>query len=440
VRSGPKFDARNYRVFKHSTKGKAMATPQVKHEGQIIMPANSIGAIGEQSRNFAEIQAALSIAAARPRNEAQAMERIKVACQRKGLAEKAEYCYKRGSTEVIGPTIDMLEVVANCWGNIQFGFREVAQRNGESEVESFAWDLETNTKRVVTFTVPHKRHTSSGAYDLVDPRDIYEMVANNAARRTRACLEAIIPPDVVEDAVNEARRTLKATAEVTPESLQALLDAFMPLDVDKEMIETRLGRKLDSMQPAQLVSMRRIYKSIKDGMSTVEEWFKAKPKPESANGGEGAAGSATATLKDALKQSVEKEKAQNSTPEQAGGPGDAAAEKSGPEATEAGKASGGAETEPSGQTAAGTENASAEKSQDVERGGEAPGIVQVDLKPDEPTADYWIRALRAQPTLETLNAAWLKAEQDQAMDVSDTSVVKSQYQQLVKSFTRKPKK
>lgn len=252
--------------------------------GTITLPqAHSIGAMAESQRATAEIQAALTVAAARPRDEKRAVERIENACQRPGLAEKAEYVYSRGGSDITGPTIDLLTVIANCWGNIQFGFRELSQRNGESEVETFAWDLESNSKRTVVFTVPHKRFTRSGSTPLKDPRDIYELVANNAQRRVRACLEAIIPPDVVEDAVNQCRATLSASAEVTPDAIKKLLSAFEKFGVTKEQVEKRIARRIDTMQPAQLVRMRQIYKSINDGMSQPAEWFEvAETKPETA--------------------------------------------------------------------------------------------------------------------------------------------------------------
>lgn len=211
------------------------------------------------------------------------VDRIRTACQRVRLAEVAEYIYDRGGTEITGPTIDLLTVIANCWGNIQFGFRELSQQNGESTVESFAWDLETNSKRTVVFAVPHKRVTKRGTTNLTDPRDIYELVANQAQRRVRSCLEAIIPPDVVEDAVAQCRATLKETAQVTPESIAKLLEAFAKLGVNQEQLQKRLGRRMDAMQPAQLVNLRRIYKSITDGMSKPVDWFEiseeeAKPQ------------------------------------------------------------------------------------------------------------------------------------------------------------------
>lgn len=214
------------------------------------------------------------------------VDRIKNACQRIGLAEKSEYVYNRGGTDITGPTIDLLTVIANYWGNIQFGFRELSQQGGESTVEAFAWDLESNAKRSVVFTVAHKRVTDKGRKTtiLTDPRDIYELVANYAQRRVRSCLEAIVPPDVVEDAVLQCRATLQERAEVTPDAIAKLLAAFGKLSVSKEQIEAKLGRRLDAMQPAQLVNLRRIYKSITDGMSKPEDWFEVlgAEEPKSA--------------------------------------------------------------------------------------------------------------------------------------------------------------
>lgn len=259
----------------------------------VVRPQTSIGVAAEQQRVQAEIQSRLMVAKSCPRDEVDAIDRIKTACQRPGLAEKSEYVYSRGGTEINGPTIDLLTVIANAWGNVDYGFRELSHHNGESTVEAFAWDLETNAKRTVQFAVPHKRYTRNGSTALTDPRDIYEMVANYAQRRVRACLEAIIPPDVVEDAVAECRVTLKANADVTPDSIKKLTAAFAEKGITKEQIEKRLGRRIDTMQPAQLVSLRRIYKSLSDGMSKPADWFETDQPTETKT--------ATESAKDALR-------------------------------------------------------------------------------------------------------------------------------------------
>ena len=227
----------------------------------------------EQSRAIAETQAAMLVAKKFPRDPIAAMDRILNACTRPTLAEGALYTYSRGGTDITGPSIRAAEKLAQNWGNMQFGIRELEQRAGESTVEAFAWDIETNTRQVKVFQVKHERHTKKGAYALTDPRDIYELTANQGARRLRACILGVIPGDVVEAAVKQCETTLNTKAEVTPERLANLLEKFHEFGVTKEQIEARIQRRLDAMQPAQLVALGKVYNSLKDGMSTVADWF-----------------------------------------------------------------------------------------------------------------------------------------------------------------------
>lgn len=241
----------------------------------------------EGQRAIAEVQAAVLMAKRFPRNQKKAYENIMLACQRPSLAESAIYEYARGGTAITGPSIRLAEALAQNWGNIQFGIRELEQRNGESTVEAYAWDIETNTRQTKTFQVPHKRHTKKGAYSLDDPRDIYELVANNGARRLRACILGVIPGDVVDAAVAQCEETLKAKADTSPEATRKLVEAFKAFGVNKEHIEKRLQRNLDAITPAQIVGMRKIYNSLKDGMSSVADWFEVEPPKEAAKGVDG---------------------------------------------------------------------------------------------------------------------------------------------------------
>lgn len=231
--------------------------------------------VAESARTLAEIQGALTVAASRPRNVTDAIDRIINTCQRPRMAEKATYQYSKGGQAIAGPSIRLMEAIAGCWGNITFGFRELAQSQGESTVEAFAWDLETNTKRTVTFVVPHRMKARDTYKQIIDPREVYEHVANQAQRRVRACLENVIPRDIVEDAVDECDRTLKATVEVTPESIKKMaLHFHKEYGVTKAQIEQRLQRRLESITPANMIAMRRIVNSINEGMSEPSDWFK----------------------------------------------------------------------------------------------------------------------------------------------------------------------
>ncbi len=224
----------------------------------------------ESQRAIAEVQAALAIAKRFPRDKIAAMDRILNDCQRSGLAQVAVYQYARGGTSINGPTIRLAESLAQNWGNIQYGVRELSQANGESTVEAFAWDMETNTRQTKIFQVPHRRDNGT---ILKSPRDIYEHVANSGARRVRACILGLIPGDVVEVALNQCEETLKAHADTSPAGIQKLIRAFEAYGITKEMIEKRIQCRIEAIKPAQVVHLTKIGTSLREGMSNPEDWF-----------------------------------------------------------------------------------------------------------------------------------------------------------------------
>ena len=244
----------------------------------------------ESQRALAEVQSAIILAKKFPRNQKEAFDRIMNSCQRVGLANEAVYTYARGGSSISGPSIRLAEAIAQCWGNLSFGIQELDQRNGESTVKAFCWDMESNTKQEKVFQVPHTRYTKQGTTQLKDPRDIYEAVANQGARRLRACILGVIPGDVIDAAVEECEKTQKAKADVSPEAVNKLVTAFAAFGVSKEQIEARIQRRIDAIQPGQIIGMRKIYNSLKDGMSKPEDYFEAVAQQEEAPVNKGANG------------------------------------------------------------------------------------------------------------------------------------------------------
>lgn len=226
-----------------------------------------------EARAVAEVQAAYIIAKKFPRNQHEAYMSIVEACKRPFLAEQAMYAYPRGGTLVKGPSIRLAETLAQCWGNLDCGVREISQSNGVSVAEAYAIDLQTNTRVTKVFHVPHKRDTKKGTTRLTDARDIYELVANQGARRLRACILGIIPGDVVEAAVERCAQTLASSDVPIGEQVKKMVLAFDELGVKVEHLEKRLGHNLDATIPQEIVTLKGIYKSIKDGMATREDFF-----------------------------------------------------------------------------------------------------------------------------------------------------------------------
>lgn len=243
--------------------------------GHAVAPAGGGGAMDiATTRAAQEVQAAMVVAKRFPRDPDMAYARIMAACKRPGLAAQATYAYNRGGSEVSGPSIRLAEEIARNWGNIDTGFVELEQRKGESSVMAYAWDLETNTRITRVFSVSHIRHTKSGQKLLTDPRDIYETVANQASRRVRAAILAVVPGDVVEAAVAQCDQTLQA-GQTKPlrDRIRDCLAKFQERGVNKVQIETRIGHSVESMTERELLQMGKIYTAVRDGYSAVEEWF-----------------------------------------------------------------------------------------------------------------------------------------------------------------------
>ena len=234
------------------------------------------------SRQAQEVQAAMIVAKRFPRNETESWGRIMNACKRVRLAENAVFEYQRGGETINGPSIRLAETIAQAWGNIDFGYIELEQKSGESQVMAYCWDLETNVRQSKIFSVPHIRQTKKGAYPLTDPRDIYEHVANNAARRVRACILGIIPKDIVDDALSECRKTLETRKEPLIDRVRKMLDFFYTnFGVPQNSIEKYIGTKAELFTEANLKKLRGIYMSINEGRIDREDVFElSTPDPE----------------------------------------------------------------------------------------------------------------------------------------------------------------
>lgn len=238
-------------------------------EAPKAMTAQSVTAAMATTRQAQEVQAAMVVAKHFPRVPQESMSRILESCMRPTLAESATYEYSRGGSKINGPSIRLAECIAQNWGNIDFGFLELDRKNGESTVMAYAWDLETNTRRSLIFTVRHVREANGGSYPVTSERDIYEIVANQAQRRVRACILALIPGDVIDNALRQCELTLKTKAQGVPieKRREDTVAAFAEYNVTPEMLAAFCQKKsVDFLDDVDLRKLRRAYTSLKDGM------------------------------------------------------------------------------------------------------------------------------------------------------------------------------
>jgi len=246
----------------------------------------------EQQRAIQEVQAQVILARRFPRDINLARKKILDECKRPRFAEIALYQYPRGKKKnsagqwvaniVAGPSIRLAEVMARSMQNIKFGVREISQQDGWSDVQAFAWDMENNVIETRDFMVKHVRKSGDKEIKLTDARDIYEMVANQGARRMRACILSLIPKDVQDEAQEEVDKTSmnNLAGEKGVERIKKMLDKFTALEVTQKMIETKYGVKLKSLTVENWAELAGIYNSLKDGIGNRDDYFGLKDEAQ----------------------------------------------------------------------------------------------------------------------------------------------------------------
>ena len=143
-----------------------------------------------------------------------------------------------------------------------------------STLEFQVSDLETNTMSVQNFTNPHAKEVKGKIKTLTSLRDIYENNANMAGRRLRARILAVLPADFVEEAINECKKTLSGKNDVPiSDRVKNMVVAFDKIGVTQDMIEKRLGHKLDAMSADDLTDYIGIYNSLKEKNTKISDWF-----------------------------------------------------------------------------------------------------------------------------------------------------------------------
>lgn len=238
-----------------------------------------VGMAVATAREAQEVQSMVFMAKRFPRDEQAATNRILMACTRETLAQHAVYQYTRGGTDVSGPSIRLAEAMAQAWGNLDYGYRVTESNEKESSVVAYCWDIETNTRKRIDFTVSHIRRAKGKNNLLTDPRDIYEIVANHSARRVRECILRLLPSDVIDAAIEQCNKTQEAAVsndgKSVAERMDGMVKSFEKFGVTKKMLEAYVGRNLDSVTPALFVKLKNVYRSIRDGIATVEDHFES---------------------------------------------------------------------------------------------------------------------------------------------------------------------
>jgi hypothetical protein len=251
------------------------------------IPAEQAGALASVAREEWEVKGAIVMSKKFPRNEMVAYNKLLKACERPRLAEEAIYSYPRGGQQIEGPSINLATAAAGYWGNIRSGHRIVSDTEEQVHIMGFAWDMETN--RFESYEdkfqkLIQRKINGKAEWVRPDERDLRELVNRRGAILERNALLRVIPRDVIEEALDKCKETMKLAAsgqlkQDPKKTIRSLVAAFDQVGVNAEMLMKHLGHDLEILTADEVAQLRGIWKSISDGNSRREEHFEL-PKPK----------------------------------------------------------------------------------------------------------------------------------------------------------------
>jgi hypothetical protein len=236
----------------------------------------------EQARAVAEVAAAVRVAQDNPRDESKALERMRQACSQRSLADRAFYSLPRAGGHIEGSSVHLARELARCWGNCDYGIRELRRDDTaeQSEMQAWAWDQETNVRSTRSFIVPHAIMAGRGAEKRRKPlMDLADIANNNnsvAARAVRETIFTVLPVWFRDAAETIAAKTLQGGDEAKPLAQQVADMVALYADtfnVTAAQLEDRLERPRGEWTATDLGFLRVLGGEMKRGEKHVDGEF-----------------------------------------------------------------------------------------------------------------------------------------------------------------------
>jgi hypothetical protein len=248
------------------------------------------------ARAQAEVQARYIVAMQRPRNLDEVRIRLLANCKRLGFAEKAEYAKPVAGSSVKGPSIRFVESALQEYGNVLPDSYVTYDDDDRRVYRVSVTDLERNityNEDAIIAKVIEKRMTKRGDVVIGERENsqgkiTYRIKANDGdaelenkyaaeiSKRTRKLGLRILPIDLVDEAMERCRQTLKEGDADPDATRKKVTDAFAEVGVMPRDIEKYLGHPLASSSPTELADLRAVYRAVKDGESTWAELMEVR--------------------------------------------------------------------------------------------------------------------------------------------------------------------
>ncbi len=263
------------------------------------------GAVAAAESAKARIQSAFIMAFKNPRSVEEARARILESCRRTEFAKTVEYSKPMGGKKIHGKSIRFAEEATRAWKNILTSTYVVHEDETLRRITIVVTDLEANINHsqeiVVMKTVERRRPgedreilgqriNSEGEKVYIvraTDEEVQSKENNQISKILRNEILRMIPADIQEEALAEARKTLAEADRKDPAAAKkAVLDSFQTIGIWPKDIEAYLKHKVDNLSPKELEDLREVYAAIKSGEATWRDYME-QAKEDGAGDGAG---------------------------------------------------------------------------------------------------------------------------------------------------------
>ncbi|WP_099863821.1 hypothetical protein [Pararhizobium haloflavum] len=224
----------------------------------------------------AEIDTQISTARQYPRSISRAMNNIlSLATLDEQTAEECIYALKRGGKPIRGPSIRLAEIIVTQFGNNRSGAQvvDIDRTNKLIVAEGFFHDLESNS--ATKATVSRRISDRQGRIFNDDMIAVTGNAACSIAKRN--AILAGVPRGIWRRALEAAEQLIRGDAKTLVESRDAVMKAFAHFNLSPEQVCQIMNvNGADDLDLDDLVTLRAIYRSLKNGEQTVEELLRSK--------------------------------------------------------------------------------------------------------------------------------------------------------------------
>ena len=238
-----------------------------------IIPVDSVEMLEARERVSFDIQVAT--AKKFPRDIERAKNNaIAIATMDKETAESCGYALPRGGKPIQGPSVHLAKIIAQNWGNMRIEAKIIDITSNQIISHAVCFDLENNL--AIKVEVRRKITDKFGKRFNDDMITVTGNAANAIALRN--AIFAVVPEQITKAAYNASMNLLAGdltSEEKLIQSRDKALKFFKAAHgVSEEEILKALGiGSINAIYRDQIVLLRNMMQTLKDGDSTVDEMF-----------------------------------------------------------------------------------------------------------------------------------------------------------------------